>query len=51
MEYFQDAFKIIQPNYWMASADLKDGFYSVPMHEGHQKYLKCQWLEKNYKFL
>ena len=51
MEYFQDAFKIIQPNYWMASADLKDGFYSVPMHGGHQKYLKCQWLEKNYKFL
>ena len=35
----------------MASADLKDAFYSVPMHRGHQKCLKCQWLENICKFL
>ena len=51
MESFQDVFKIIQPNCWMAIVDLKDAFYSVPIHKDHQKYLKFQWQKKNYKFL
>ena len=51
MESLLDVFKIIQPNCWMASVDLKDAFYSVPIHEEHQKYFKFQWLGKIYKFL
>ena len=47
----QDVFKIIQPNCWMASVDLKDAFYSVPIIKDHQKYLKFQWLEEIYIFL
>ena len=48
---FMDVFKTIQLNCWMASVDLKDAFYSVPIHKDHQKYLKFEWLEKIYKFL
>ena len=51
IESLQDVFKIIQPNCSMASVDLKYAFYSVSIDKDHQKYLKLQWLEKNYKFL
>ena len=27
----------------MASIDLKDAYYSVPIATAHQKYLKFQW--------
>ena len=27
----------------MASIDIKDAFYSVPINEGHRKYLKFSW--------
>ena len=40
MESLQDVFKIIQPNCWMASADLEHAFYSVPRHKDHKKCLK-----------
>ena len=30
MESWSDACKIIQPNCWMASVDLKDAFYTIP---------------------
>ena len=35
---------MIRPNCFMASVYLKDAYYSVPIHQGHQKYLKfeCQ---------
>ena len=41
----------IQSDCWMTSVDLKDAFYSVPIHKDHQKYLKFKSLEKNYTFL
>ena len=28
---------------WMASVDLKNAYYSVPIHEEYQKYLKFLW--------
>ena len=31
---------LIKPNVYMASIDLKDAFFSVPIHYDHQKYLK-----------
>ena len=40
MESLLDVFKIIKPNAWMASVDLKDAFFTVSIHESHQKYFK-----------
>ena len=39
MESIENVLNIIQPNIWMASVDLKDAFYTVPVHPGHKKYL------------
>ena len=51
MESLSDVFKIIQPNYWMASVDLKDAFYTIPIHNAYQKYFKFMWYQKFYKYL
>ena len=51
MESLLDVFKIIKPNAWMASADLKDAFFMVPTHESHQKYFKFERTDKVYKFV
>ena len=40
METLTDAIRLITPNCFMASVDLKDAYYSVPMAKEHQKYLK-----------
>ena len=34
----------------MASVDLKDAFYSIPVHEDYQKYFKFFWKDKFYVF-
>ena len=31
---------MMKPGCFMASADLKDAYYTVPIHPSHQKYLK-----------
>jgi len=36
---------------FMASLDLRDAYYSVPIHTDHQKYLKFIWNEQLYKFV
>ena len=35
----------------MASTDLKDAFFTVPVHKLHQKCFMLQWIRKFYKFL
>ena len=40
MESINNGLNIIRPNVYMASIDLKDAFFSVPIHSTHQKYLK-----------
>ena len=42
-EYFkmgslQSVLNIIRPNCWIASVDLKDTFYMVPIHLDHQSF-------------
>ena len=32
MESLSNVFKIIQPNCWMISVDLKETFYNIPIH-------------------
>ena len=31
---------MVKPEAWMASVDLKDIYYSVPIHEEHQEFWK-----------
>ena len=43
METLQQAIHMVKPGAYLASIDIKDAFYSVPIHEGHKKYLKFMW--------
>ena len=36
MESLEDVFKIIKKDEWMASVDLKDAFFTIPVHILHQ---------------
>ena len=51
MESLKDVFKIIKKDEWMASVDLKDAFFTIPVHILHQKYFKFEWFNQLYKFL
>ena len=35
----------------MASVDLKDAFFTVPVHKLHQKKFMFEWIQKSYKFV
>jgi len=41
---------LMTKNCYMASLDLKDAYYSVPIHPNHQKKLKFIWNDKLYQF-
>ena len=43
MESLEDVFKIIKKNAWMASVDLKDTFFTIPVHILRQKCFKFEW--------
>ena len=51
MESLNDVFKIIKRGVWMASVDLKDAFFTVPVHKLHQKFFMFEWIQKFYKFV
>ena len=51
MESLEDVFKNIKKDAWMASADLKDAFLTIPVHILHQKYFEFEWFNELYKFL
>ena len=38
------------PNYFMASMDLKDAYYVVPIAEEHRKYLTVYWQGSLYQY-
>ena len=40
MESIQNVLNVIKKDAFMASTDLKDAFYSVPVVTHHQNYLK-----------
>ena len=40
MESLNNVINLIKANVYMASIDLKDAFFSVPINNDHQKYLK-----------
>ena len=50
MDSIKSVQNIIKPNVWLASIDLKDAFYTVPIHADDQKYLKFYWGNQAFKF-
>ena len=50
MESIEKVIDIVRPNVYMTSIDLKDAFYSIPIHPEHQKYLKFVVLSKIYQY-
>ncbi|CAB4031951.1 Transposon Ty3-G Gag-Pol poly [Paramuricea clavata] len=51
MDSIWSAIRLMKPNCYMASIDLKNAYYSVPIHPEHQKYLKFNWKGKQYRFV
>ena len=43
MESLKQALHMVRQGAFLASIDIKDAFYSVPIHGSHKKYLKFMW--------
>ena len=50
MESIKNAIRIIKPGSYLASLDIRDAFYSIPIFEEHKKYLKFMWRGVPYQF-
>ncbi len=50
MDTFESATNLVQPNCYMASLDLKDAYYSVPIAVECRKLLKFQWSNALYQY-
>lgn len=50
METLHSALSLIQPNFFMASIDLKDAYYSVKIHQTYRKFLRFTWNHVLYEF-
>ena len=50
MDNLDVATEMLFPDAWMASIDLKEAYYSIPIHEADQKYLVFQWEGRYFKF-
>ena len=50
MDTLSTGLKLITPGCFMASIDLRDAYYSVPIHVQDHKYLKFMWENTLYKF-
>ena len=50
METIHSILKLVRPNCWMASLDLKDAYYSVMIHPDFQKYLKFYYNGRLYQY-
>lgn len=50
MDTLEHAIHLMKPGCYMASVDLKDAYYTVPIHPSHQKYLKFWFGENFYQY-
>ena len=50
MESLKQAIHMVKPNSFLASIDIKDAFYSVPIHDSHKRYLKFMWESRPYQY-
>lgn len=50
MDTFETALKLIKPNCFMASIDLRHAYYSVNIYKPYRKYLRFHWKGKLYEY-
>ena len=50
METISSILKIVRPNMFFASVDLKDAYYTVNVNPKFRKFLKFSWNSKIYKY-
>ena len=50
MTSLNTALELMRPGCWMASVDLKDAYYSVPVEEGDRKFLRFIWRGRLFQF-
>ena len=50
MDTLRSAINMMRPNCYMASVDLIDAYYSVPLAYCDKKYLTLEWMGQFYKF-
>ena len=50
MDTLWTVIRMMKPNCYMASFDIMDAYYSVPIAETDKKYLKFEWKGILYKF-
>ena len=43
MQTFADVLKLFKSSCYMTSLDVKDAYYTIPVVEEYQKYLKFMW--------
>jgi hypothetical protein len=51
MESLNSVLDLMTPGCFMASADIKDAYYTVPVAQEHQKYLRFMWRDKLYQYV
>ena len=50
METIRNAIQLIRANDYMASIDLKDAYFAIPIAKEHRKFLRFVWQDKVYEF-
>ena len=50
MDHLEDAVNLLFPEAWLASIDLREAYYAIPIHPDDWKYLCFQWRHKFYVF-
>ena len=50
METLSTIISIVRPGQWLASVDLKDAYFHVPIHPAHWRFLRFMWRGQAYQF-
>ena len=50
METFEHALTLVSKNVYMASLDIENAYYSIPIHKNDQKYLSFEFQNNYYSF-